>query len=233
MKYYYDLHIHSVLSACADVLMTPNNILNMASLKKLDIIAVTDHNSTKQLSVIHEIAQSYDFLIIPGVEISVKEGYHVLCYFKHLADALTFDDYLVEHANPLYYDEERYGEQILTDLYDEPVDYVHYLLSNPLNKTLNEIVEALKPYDHLLFYAHVDRDRQSGLSEVHQTPLDGIELSKKAPPDFIENYDLSAYRCLYNSDSHQLIDLFERGEKNHIELPELSIDAFFEAMRHG
>ena len=111
--------------------------------------------------------------------------------------------------------------------------YVHYLLSNPLNKTLNEIVEALKPYDHLLFYAHVDRDRQSGLSEVHQTPLDGIELSKKAPPDFIENYDLSAYRCLYNSDSHQLIDLFERGEKNHIELPELSIDAFFEAMRHG
>ena len=34
MRYYYDLHIHSVLSPDADILMTPNNIFNMAYLKK-------------------------------------------------------------------------------------------------------------------------------------------------------------------------------------------------------
>jgi PHP family Zn ribbon phosphoesterase len=233
MKYYYDLHIHSTLSACADVLMTPNNILNMASLKGLDIIAVTDHNSTKQLAIIHEIAKSYDFLIIPGVEISVYEGYHVLCYFKHLKDALAFDDYLDENANHTLYNTEKYGEQIITNIYDEAVETVDYLLSNPLKRTLLEVMEALKPYEHLLFYAHVDRNRQSGLKDVHQIKLHGIEISKQADDDFIERHQLSHMKCLYNSDSHELVDLFEKGEKNQIELKNLTIDAFFEAFHHG
>jgi len=42
---YYDLHIHTALSPCADDDMTPNDIVGMAVLNGLDIIAVTDHNS--------------------------------------------------------------------------------------------------------------------------------------------------------------------------------------------
>ena len=75
MKYYYDLHIHTCLSPCGDVLMTPNNILNMAYLKGLNIIAITDHNSTLQLPSIMELAQSYDILVIPGVEVETIEKY--------------------------------------------------------------------------------------------------------------------------------------------------------------
>ena len=45
MKAYYDFHTHSALSPCADEDMTPNNIVNMARLKGLSMIAVTDHNS--------------------------------------------------------------------------------------------------------------------------------------------------------------------------------------------
>ena len=74
MIYHYDLHIHSVLSACADDLMTPNNIFNMANLKGLDIISVTDHNSLKQLQICQEISESYDMLFIPGVEITCSPG---------------------------------------------------------------------------------------------------------------------------------------------------------------
>jgi len=46
MKCYVDLHLHTALSPCADDDMTPNNIVNMSVLKGLDIIAVTDHNTT-------------------------------------------------------------------------------------------------------------------------------------------------------------------------------------------
>lgn len=74
MKYYYDLHIHSALSPCADILMSPNNILNMAYLKELNIIAITDHNSCLQLNVFEELKDSYEMLIIPGVEVEVKEN---------------------------------------------------------------------------------------------------------------------------------------------------------------
>ena len=44
---YYDLHIHSCLSPCGDNNMTPANIVGMAAVKKLDVIALTDHNSCK------------------------------------------------------------------------------------------------------------------------------------------------------------------------------------------
>ena len=55
---YYDLHMHSCLSPCAEDEMTPNNICQMAILKGLEVIAVTDHNSTKQLASISEVAKS-------------------------------------------------------------------------------------------------------------------------------------------------------------------------------
>lgn len=43
----YDLHIHSCLSPCGEDDMTPGNILGMASLIGLDLIALTDHNSCR------------------------------------------------------------------------------------------------------------------------------------------------------------------------------------------
>ena len=48
-RYYYDLHIHSCLSPCADNDMTPNDICGMGVLNGLDIMALTDHNTTAGL----------------------------------------------------------------------------------------------------------------------------------------------------------------------------------------
>ena len=36
--------------------MTPNNIVNMAIIKELDFIAVTDHNSAKNLPAVMAVA---------------------------------------------------------------------------------------------------------------------------------------------------------------------------------
>ena len=52
MNYSYDLHIHSCLSPCGDMDMTPNNIVNMALLAGLDIIAVSDHNTARNLPAV-------------------------------------------------------------------------------------------------------------------------------------------------------------------------------------
>ena len=133
MIYYYDLHIHSVLSACADDLMTPNNIFNMANLKGLNIISVTDHNSLKQLSICQEISESYDMLFIPGVEISTNEGFHILCYFKKIEDALEFDHKIEQLIEKTTYDVQYYGEQQIVDINDEVIDLYPYLLSPNTN----------------------------------------------------------------------------------------------------
>ena len=68
MKYAVDLHIHTALSPCADKDMTPNNIVNMAVLKGLDAIAVTDHNSGANLRAISICAQKNALFLFPELK---------------------------------------------------------------------------------------------------------------------------------------------------------------------
>lgn len=224
MTYPYDLHIHSVLSPDGDVLMTPNNIFNMANIKGLKIISVTDHNTLKQIPVCLELAKSYDLLFIPGVEITVKEGFDVLCYLKNVEDVLAVDHLLEEALPKQYYDTYVYGEQWVCNIDDEFIEEYPYLLIQPLSISIKDLKNVLKPYPHILIYAHLDRHSKSGKSYIHDYPLDGVEYKyqglKKHKTD------------VYNSDAHQIIDILENSNTNQIELDDLSMDAFFRYFHH-
>ena len=56
-RYLCDLHIHSCLSPCGDDDMTPGNIAGMAVLNGLQIVALTDHNSSKNCPAFFKIAK--------------------------------------------------------------------------------------------------------------------------------------------------------------------------------
>lgn len=221
MRYAYDLHIHSVLSPCADVLMTPNNIFNMASLKKLDIISITDHNSMKQLAICNELSMSYDMLFIPGVEITVKENFDVLCYFKTIEDALKFDKILETYIDKKLFDSIDLRDQEIVDIHDEVKDIYPYLLINPLSLGIKDLIELLKEFNHILVYAHIDRVFRSGIKYLPLYKLDGVEYKKTISSEMEQAF------TFYNSDAHQITDILEKNEKNTIELDELTIDGFF------
>lgn len=233
MKYYYDLHIHTILSPDGDILMTPNNILNMVQIKKLDIIAITDHNSLKQLPMMYEIAQSYDFLMIPGVEVHVKEDFHVLCYFKNIEDAMTFDQIIEDIQVKQNHQVSEEQEQWVTNIDDVPEMYYPFDLLKPLDLTLDELINVLSPFEHMMVYAHVDRQKYSGLSSLKLKPLDAIELSSRAKENWLIDHQINNQFIFYNSDAHQITDIAERGTKNVIELDELTIDSLFKRVKHG
>ena len=52
-QYLADLHIHTCLSPCGSLEMSPSEIVRRSLAKGLDAIAITDHNTTLQLSLIH------------------------------------------------------------------------------------------------------------------------------------------------------------------------------------
>ena len=228
MKYPYDLHIHSVLSPCADILMTPNNILNMAMLKGLKIIAVTDHNSTLQLLMLSELAKSYDFLFIPGVEITTRENHHILVYFRNIDDAVKFESILNQYRLPLVHP---YGLASLTDVEDLVIETLPDISSEALNISYAELVSRLIPYQHILILAHVDRPNQTILEHLHQYQFDGIELTDCDNLNLLQG-GLSQFTILYNSDAHDLLSISEPTLHNTIELESLSIDAFFRYFHH-
>ncbi|MBQ2422676.1 MAG: PHP domain-containing protein, partial [Clostridia bacterium] len=84
MRLYYDLHIHSLLSPCGDNDMTPNNIVNMAKLNELDIIAITDHNSCKNCAAAIKVGNEVGITVVPGMELTTSEDIHVVCLFPDL-----------------------------------------------------------------------------------------------------------------------------------------------------
>ena len=79
-----DLHIHSYggSSDVQDTSMTPQAIVDSAVAQGLSVIAVTDHNSNRNVDAALEHAQQYAgrLLVLPGVEVTTAHG-HLLVFF--------------------------------------------------------------------------------------------------------------------------------------------------------
>lgn len=100
-----DLHIHSCLSPCGDALMTPNNIVGMAFIKGLDVIAVCDHNSARNLPAVKAAADLMNVLLLPGMELTTREEAHMLCYFRTVQACMAFGEEIYAHLAPTPNDE--------------------------------------------------------------------------------------------------------------------------------
>ena len=86
-----DLHIHSALSPCGDMDMTPNNIVNMAMLNGLSIIALTDHNSVGNVRAAMECAEDKPLCVVAGMELETVEEAHFVCLFPTIEQAESFE----------------------------------------------------------------------------------------------------------------------------------------------
>lgn len=90
-----DLHIHSTYSY--DATTTVRAILKQAADVHLDVIAITDHDEVRGALEACKLAHQYGIEVIPGVEVSTKEG-HLLALFieevpplaQSLIDTLIF-----------------------------------------------------------------------------------------------------------------------------------------------
>jgi len=217
MKYYYDLHIHSDLSPCGNKEMTPNNIVNMANIKGLNIISVTDHNSTRNLKAVHEVAESLEIKLIYGIEVTSKEEIHLLCYFKNLQDAEEFGELIYRSLPDIKNNALIFGEQNIYNSQDEIIGQIDKLLLNACSYNIDEVYELSKKYKGIMIPAHINKKSNSILSVLGFMPfnleLEFIEIFTK---EYIDQKFLKKYRTLINSDAHQLTDIQEAI--NYIEL---------------
>lgn len=217
MKYYYDLHIHSDLSPCGHKDMTPNNIINMAFLKGLSIISITDHNSIENVKCTKEVGAKAGIEVIPGIEVTTREEVHVLCYFRNYNDAAIFGNIIYESLPDIKNNISIFGEQNIYNSNDEIVGHVEKLLINASKYTLEEIYKLANNHNGIIVPAHINKKSNSILGILGFIPLnlaiDFIEIYQKA---YINEKIISKYEVLRNSDAHQLIDISE--PVNFIEL---------------
>lgn len=211
MKLYYDMHIHSALSPCGDEDMTPNNIVNMAILTGLDIIAVTDHNSCKNVRAVMKAAEG-KLLVIPGMEIETSEEVHVLCYFKDI-EALEDMGRLVESKMMnIKNDPEIFGRQLIMDAEDNVTGEVENLLVSATDLDIYDVAAEVKSRGGVFVPAHIDRASYSVLSNLGflplDLPIDAVEITAKSVERLSGNYQ--GIPILTSSDAHYLESIAER-----------------------
>ncbi|PKP21792.1 MAG: histidinol-phosphatase, partial [Bacteroidetes bacterium HGW-Bacteroidetes-21] len=110
-----DLHIHTACSPSADLEMSPSNIIQSALEKGLHIIGITDHNSTKQVKVIAEMAERFGLFVLLGTEITTKENIHFLVYMSDLSRLSNLQEYIEIHLLKIKNNPKVYGYQVIVD----------------------------------------------------------------------------------------------------------------------
>lgn len=216
MELAVDLHIHSSLSPCADNDMTPNNIINMAILKGLDIISITDHNNAKNLPASHKVALEKGIMLLPGIEVQTREEVHILCYFKKIVSAVEFGNIIYNKLPNIKNNEEVFGKQIILDSNDVEIGRLDKLLLSSADISISELLRLTLEYDGICIPAHVDRTSFSIISNLGFIPDDlnikTMEISKnETESSFISKFPLlKNYRVIKSSDAHYLSDISER-----------------------
>lgn len=215
MKLYYDLHIHSALSPCGDEDMTPNNIVNMARLKGLDVIAVTDHNTCKNAEAVMKCGLDAGVLVVPGMEVESMEEVHLAALFPSLETAMVFDEFISNHLPPIKNKPDIFGEQILYDENDNVKGYTENLLITATDMPIGDIVSEVDKLGGAIFPSHIDKDSYSILSNLGFFPDDiefgAVEIKDVEKTDkLIQNHNLQNHIILHNSDAHFLWDMSER-----------------------
>lgn len=215
MKLYYDFHIHSCLSPCGDNDMTPNNIVNMAALKGLDVIAITDHNCGENAKAAIEAATELPITVIPGMEIETSEEIHMVALFKDVDTLGKMQDIVLSKLPTVKNKPAIFGEQIIMDKHDRVLGFKEQFLITACSMDVFEVADTVRSLGGVVFPAHIDKSSYSLLSNLGAIPeelkLSTVEVKKNpVPQNLLDMGILDKYNVLHNSDAHYLWDISEK-----------------------
>ncbi len=203
-----DLHIHTLLSPCGSLEMSPVRIISEAKKRGLDIIGITDHNTTKQCREVVRIGDEEGVKVICGVEITTQEEAHCLAFFESFDKIDIFQEYLDVHLPEINNSPDKFGDQVWVDRDEMIAGEETRLLISALDVSVEEIEKKVHELNGLFIAAHIDRPSYSLISQLGFIPktlkLDGVELSDISQQEtLIKRYSISEnIKVITSSDAH-------------------------------
>jgi len=224
-EYTADLHIHTCLSPCADIEMSPLAIVNKASENGLDIIAITDHNSAENVVAAQNASKKKDITVLAGMEITSSEETHILAFFDDVVSVLKLQDIIYSNLLPGENDNKRFGEQVVVNEKDEILGFNKKLLIGATLMSSGKIVDTIHSLGGLSVASHIDKEVFSIISQLGFIPkdigFDALEISpntdrKKAEESF---QPYKSFTWISSSDAHYLNDICRRRTNFLMEKP--------------
>lgn len=209
MKVYYDLHMHSCLSPCGADDMTPNNLVNMAALAGLQVIAVADHNTTRNVEAAMKVGREVGVVVVPAMELTTKEDVHVLCLLPTLEAAENLRQHVYARLPQRKNRPKAFGHQYVMDENDEVIEEEPQLLAFGGDIGIYEVHDLLERFGGFAIPAHIDRASYSLIAAMGlidpEMKFTVYEVTRDADPAaLMEQYHFSG-GFIKNSDAHDLI----------------------------
>ena len=211
-KFRADLHVHTVLSPCADVAMIPPLIVQNALEHGIDLIAITDHNASANVPAVQKAAEGTNLTVLPGMEVQSREDVHLLTLFEHLDQLEAWQEQVDKSLPDLPNQPEFFGEQFVVDETGDFIRSEPRLLLTSTNFSIDEIFDRVSAMGGVVIPAHVERfsfglfPTLGLISEKWQ--LLALEISRHITPEkaiarfpAVRNYEL-----VQDGDVHQLED---------------------------
>jgi 3',5'-nucleoside bisphosphate phosphatase len=171
-SYVADLHIHTCLSPCGNLRMSPRTIVATARDRGLDLIAITDHNTCAMADTVATVAREEGLSFLYGIEVQTREDVHVLGYFDDAPACTAFSEAIYERLPDRPNEPHHFGDQVVVDADETILRFEPRLLLNAIELSLEEVIEAIRAHDGLAVPAHVDRQTFGLLGQLGLPPQD-------------------------------------------------------------
>jgi len=209
-KFKADLHIHTCLSPCTELNMSPKGILTAAKKKGIDILGICDHNSSENSLAIMKAAKKMHIHILPGMEVTSEEEVHVLALFDNIGNALKLQEHVYQNL-PGKNDEKTFGMQVIVNEKEEVLGFSDKLLIGATTIPLDEVIRLIHSLGGIAIASHIDREAFSIIGQLGFIPekldLDALEISpritfEEAKKTYPYNYPITC-----SSDAHYPDDI--------------------------
>jgi len=211
-----DLHIHTVLSGCAEVEMIPPLIMEQARRLGLSMIAITDHNTCDNVEAVIEASEGTGIHVLPGMELQSREEVHLLCLFDTVFQCHEWQEVVFRKLPPLSNKEEIFGAQFVVDATGEFVGTEERLLAASADMGLEEVVAEVHSRGGMVIPAHVDRPSFSLLANLGFVPesldVEALEVTRQfTPMTGLERWpQLKSWCLIVDGDAHRLHEMQNR-----------------------
>jgi len=214
-----DLHLHTVLSPCAEVEMIPPLIVRRAQALHLDVIAITDHNSADNAGAVVEAAQAIAgsaLTVLPGIEVTTREEAHMLTLFDTLDQVCRWQEIVHAALPPLDNNAELFGEQYVVDATGKYIRTEERLLATATSLSVEQVVAQANALGGICLPAHIDRPAYSIIASLGFVPpqldIAGVEISSLTTLKKTVQWGAvwGRWGALLNSDAHRLSEMRAR-----------------------
>ena len=221
-----DLHVHTCLSPCGDLEMSPRKIAATALARNIRMLAICDHNSAENAPAVIMAAKAGNTTVLPGMEVCSKEEIHVLGIFEELDAAFKLQSIVYDHL-PGKNDPDVFGPQVVANEWDEVLGFQEKLLIGASDLPVDRVVDEIHRLGGLAIASHIDRQMFSVISQLGFIPdglrFDALELTCYIRTDEARHrFERSRqFPLVRNSDAHQLADLGTNTSEYLVERPSL------------